>query len=170
MKSCVSHPWMPWSIALPGALANHVVCSSRVAGYESALKKNTYHPCRLAHWTKLHNSANTADQSRNQHEDAQEKLYKFKSEASNSAQEAIRWQSHQQHVKRNMLQSIPVAAVSSCTRALKMEKHMAAHQEWKVNDMEKVKYMNKVEERWKKTCGGDESLWCSTIGENIWKG
>ena len=69
-----------------------------------------------------------------------------------------------------MLQSIPVAAVSSCTRALKMEKHMAAHQEWKVNDMEKVKYMNKVEERWKKTCGGDESLWCSTIGENIWKG
>lgn len=103
-----------------------------------SIKKNTYHPCRLAHWTNLHNSANTPDQSRNQHEDAQEKLYKFKSEASNSAQEAIRWQSHQKHVKRNMLQSIPVAAVSSCTRALKMEKHMAAHQEWKVNDMEKV--------------------------------
>ena len=47
----------------------------------------------------------------------------------------------------NMLQSIPVTAVSSCTRAFKIEKHMAAHQEWKVNDMEKVKYMNKVEER-----------------------
>ena len=54
----------------------------------------------------------------------------------------------------NMFQSIPVAAVSSCTRAFKMEKHMAAHQERKVNDMEKVKYMNKVEERWKKKHAG----------------